>query len=143
MALFGGIALFNILACLPILLSSPVRRLFSRLPADNLAINYLLGVGGFTVFHAVSLIVVITLSDGLEGVAVFWGLGGVTLGTGLLSWSIVSFLFPRLDWWDPREIDGELDGRLALGLGLAWYIFSGGIALFLLLLVSIALFFPG
>lgn len=142
-ALFGGITLFNLLACLPVLLFSSVRRLFNQLPTENLIINYILGISSFTILHSVLLVALVVFSGGLEGVAVFWGLGGVTIEVALIAWIFASFLFPRLELWNPLENDDELDGRIALGLGLIWYTVSTGIGLFLLMVFLIAFFFPG
>lgn len=143
MALFGGLALFNLIACIPILLSSSVRRLFQQLPTENLAINYVLGMGGLTVLHSAALVAVVVATGGLEGIAVLWGLGLVTAGVGLFAWLTASFALPRWDLWNPAEKEDELDGRIALGIGLIWYMISTGTALFLLMAVMIALFFPG
>lgn len=141
--LFGGIAMFNLLACLPIVLFSSIRRLFNQIPTDNLLVNYILGMSGFTIVHSALLVAVVVVSGGLEGVAAFWGLGGVTIGVALISWIVASFVFPSLDWWNPAENTDELDGRIALGLGLIWYTVSTGIGLFLLMVSLIAFFFPG
>lgn len=141
--LFGGLLLFNLAACLPVLLSSSVRRLFDRLPADRLAVNYLLSVAGFTVLQSALLIAVVVLSGDLEGVTAFWSLGAVTIGTALLVWISASFVFPRKGYWSPEEEGDELDGRIALGLGFIWYTVSTGTGLFFLMVVLITLFFPG
>lgn len=141
-ALFGGITIFNIISCLPILMSSAVRRLFKKLPTDILLVNYFLGIVGFTFLHSAILIFAVVMSGGLEGTGVFWGLGLVTIGVGIIFWATISFIAPKMNWWNPKQ-EGELDGRIALGLGLIWYFISTGIALFLLLIFLIAFFFPG
>lgn len=142
-ALFGGLLLFNLMACLPGLLSSSVRRLFSKLPSERLAVNYTLAVGSFTLLQSALLIAVVVVSGGLEGVTAFQGLGAITIVAALLVWVAASFILPRQGYWKPAENDDELDGRIALGLGLIGYTVSVGIGLLLLTILLIALFFPG
>lgn len=143
LALFGGLAVFNLLSCLPLLFFSSTRRLFKALPAENLLLNYVLGVGGYTVIHSSLLLSITVIQDGLKGIEVLWGLGGINIGAGLLSWITASFLFPHLGWWNPEQNEEELDGRMALGLGLIWYTISTGVGLFLLMVFLIVFFFPG
>lgn len=120
-----------------------LRRLFSSLPAENLYINYTLSVGGFTVLHSIILLITVVGQGGLEGTEVFSGLGIVSLVTGLITWTMAVFIFPRIGVWNPEKVDDELDGRIALGLGLIWYMVATGVGLFLLMVTLIAFFFPG
>lgn len=141
LALVGGIMLFDLIAWSPILLSAAIRRLFTVWPTERLGLNYLIGAGGYAVVHLAVLLTVVVLSGGLDGTAVFWGLGLVGLGTATMAWAIACIGFPRLGWWDPTDGDG-MDGRIALGLGVIWYLGSTGITLFVVLVVVIALFLP-
>lgn len=46
-ALLGGLAVFNMVSCLPLLFFSSIKRLFKTLPAGNLSLNYILGMANF------------------------------------------------------------------------------------------------
>lgn len=142
-ALFGGVLLFNLAVCLPILLSSSLRRLVNKLPSDYLVLNYTLGVACFALLQSVLLVTILAVSGSWEGPAAFWLLGGVILGVAILFCIITVFLFPRISWWNPKNNEDEMDGRFALTLGLIWYLVSAGIGLFFLVVLLIALFFPG
>lgn len=142
LALFGGIALFNIAVCSPILIFSSVRRLLMKLPTENLVLNYFLAVGGYTALHSVALLAVVVATGGLEGTAALWGPGVVTGTVAVAVWAAASFILPARDWWNTREGE-EIDGRIALGLGLIWYLVFTVVGLVVLTFLLIAFFFPG
>lgn len=140
-AMFGGMLLFNTVAWTPVLLSSAVRRLLKQPTSHSLAANYLLGTAGFTLLHSVVLLSAIFITGGVEGTLVFWILGTVTALTGITVWAFASFWLPHTGYWEPQKED-ELDGRIALGLGLIWYFVSTVIGLFFLTVFLIAFFLP-
>ncbi|MFB6209457.1 MAG: hypothetical protein ABEJ56_04970 [Candidatus Nanohaloarchaea archaeon] len=141
-AMFAGLAVFNLLAWSPVLLFSSVRRLFSLYPTDKIGLNYLIGMGGFTVLHFGILVATVVALGGMQGLQVLRGLAGISLAVGLIGWTAAGIILPKIGYWNPGKED-ELDGRIALFLGLIWYMVSTGIGLFLMMAVMIGLFFPG
>jgi len=137
-----GIWLFDSAALMPILISSAVRRLFADWPTDSLIPNYLAGATVFAVAHLVAIFLPVALHGGsLERNVVGW-LAGMTLVNLVLWWLVLGVAFPVLGRWRPKA-DGEYDGRIALTFGVITYGVATVVVGFLLVVVVIAVGFPG
>lgn len=132
----------NAFALLPVLLSSAVRRLVRRWPTTYLAPNYLAAVTVFTVVHVVWLLIPLVLQGGrLQGHELAW-LAGTTLVNLVCWWIAVAIGFPALGLWSPKEGD-EYDGRIALTLELFAYTLATGFTALAVVVIAIAVAFPG
>ena len=69
-------------------------------------------------------------------------LAGTTLLNALPWWLALAVLLPTGGYWQPKT-GGEYDGRIALTVGLVGYVAATGVALLVVLVVAIALYFPG
>lgn len=115
---FVGLWLSTSILCSPILASGSCRRLFDAGPFDNLAVNYLAGIGVFTLAHVV-LVFSGALVNLVVRITIGWWFLGVTLVLVAAGWVAVSIGLPRYDRWDPGG--GGVDGRPLLGLAGLWY----------------------
>ncbi|GAB7094011.1 hypothetical protein JCM30237_11630 [Halolamina litorea] len=140
--LFGALWLANALVLSPILLSTAVRRLIRSWPTDGLPSNYLVATAAFTATHLSGLALTVAFNGGrLAGREIGW-LAGVTLVNLVLWWAAVALAVPGLGHWHPKA-DGEYDGRIALTLELFAYVAATGALAFVVLVVAIAVGFPG
>lgn len=134
--------LFDGLAIAPVLLSSAVRRLFRKRPTDHPLPNYLAGVTAFAVSHLLWLVVPVALHGGsLENDVIAW-LAGVTLVNAVGWWLATALVLPALGLWSPSE-GGEIDGRIALTLGVFGYVIATGLLALVVVVAAIAVGFPG
>jgi len=134
--------LFDGAALLPILISGAVKRLFADWPTDSLIPNYLAGATMFAATHLVAIFVPVALHGGnLERNVVAW-LAGMTLVNLAVWWVIVAIVLPVLGRWQPKA-DGEYDGRIALTFGVLTYVVATVVIGFLLVVIVIAIGFPG
>jgi len=136
------LALFDAVALSPVLFSAAVRRLVTLWPTDSLALNYLTGATGFAVTHLTMITVAVALHGGRLSQDVLHWLAGTTLLNALGWWVALAVLLPAGDYWQPKT-EGEYDGRIALTVGLVGYVIATGVALLVILVVAIALYFPG
>lgn len=137
-----AIWLFDSAALLPILISSAVRRLFEGWPTDHLLPNYLAGATVFAVAHLVAIFLPVALHGGsLERNVVAW-LAGMTLLNVVFWWVVVSIVLPIRGRWRPKA-EGEYDGRIALTFGVFTYGVATVVIGFLVVIVVIAVGFPG
>jgi hypothetical protein len=142
--LFAGLWTFNTVVLLPLLAGKAVRRLFRPWPTDFRTINYTIGTGLFSLFHVLAIILALILNEGqLSGPGAFTWVAGITMGVALFSWLVLSYGFSMVGWWNPNTEGEGRSGRLVLGLGVFWYLFCVGAGSFVVLVVVIAIGFPG
>lgn len=134
--------LLNAVALFPVLVSNAVKRLVRAWPTDSLILNYLADVTVFTAVHVVWLLVPLILQGGqLQGHELAW-LAGTTLLNLVLWWVAVAIAFPALGVWSPKEGE-EYDGRIALTLELFVYALATGFTALAVVVIAIAVAFPG
>ena len=134
--------LFDAVALSLVLLSGAVRRLFRAWPTDYFVPNYLVGATAFAATHLLWVLFPVALHGGsLERNVLAW-LAGMTLLNVVLWWVAVAIVLPLLGLWSPKEGD-EYDGRIALTLGTSTYAVATGVLGLVLVVVVIAVGFPG
>lgn len=136
------LAAFDAVALSPVLISSAVRRLVRLWPTDSLGLNYLAGATAYAATHLSAITVAVALHGGHLSQDVLQWLAGTTLLNALGWWVGLAIVLPMQGSWQPKT-EGEYDGRIALTAGLVGYVIATGVALLLILIVALALYFPG
>ena len=136
------LAAFDAVALSPVLFSAAVRRLVRLWPTGSLGLNYLAGTAAYAASHLLAVVAAVALHGGSLSRDVLQWLAGTTLLNALLWWLALAVLLPTGGYWQPKT-EGEYDGRIALTVGLVGYVVATGVALLVVLVVAIALYFPG
>lgn len=130
-------------ACAPLLAAGSVRRLVRAGPTARPSVNYVLGVGAFTLLHYAAVLLALlfaTRDGGANLLEVFELVVALTVGVVVAGWLGASVGLPALGRWTPTG-DGA-DGRLVLAAGAVWYLLWTAFVVFVVNTLLFLLHFP-